>query len=174
MLDHTHHFKIFSPFLLLDLMKFTTWTRGLFHPMTIQYCGHYSSFVLVQKTTILNMYLGTMIGKIQRSRGVATSCHSTTFTSVSKVRPRETGERWPLLNVKTKVSGDSGSTYERGPSLVGSLSLSCRYKRFLSCLDCPSQLSSKYFHRTLFLIRLSPLPSKLGTGQAAVLGSPIS
>jgi hypothetical protein len=114
MLDHTHHFKIFSPFLLLDLMQFTTWTRGLFHPMTIQYWGHYSSFVLVQKTTILNMYLGTMIGKIQRSRGVAPTCHSTTFTPVSKVRLREITERWPLLTVETEVNGVSaGSTNER-------------------------------------------------------------
>jgi hypothetical protein len=43
-------------------------------------------------------------------------------------------EGWPLLTVETEVNGDAESTNERGPSLVGSLSLSCRYKRFLFCL----------------------------------------
>ncbi len=106
MIDHTHRLKIFSPFLLLDLMKFTTWTRGLFHPMTIQYCGHYSSFVLVQKTTILNMYLGTMIGKIQRSRGVACTLlplHHFHLGQQSQAQ-RDWREVAPVENVKTKVS----------------------------------------------------------------------
>jgi hypothetical protein len=34
---------------------------------------------------------------------------------------RETRERWPLLTVEAEVNGDSKSTNERGPSLVGSL-----------------------------------------------------
>jgi hypothetical protein len=54
-------------------------------------------------------------------------------------------EGWPLLTVETEVNGDSKSTNERGPSLVGSLGLSCRYKRFLFCLDCSSRPSTKYF-----------------------------
>ncbi len=32
---------------------------------------------------------------------------------------RETREGWPLLTVETEVNGDSKSTDERGPSLVG-------------------------------------------------------
>ncbi len=36
-----------------------------------------------------------------------------------------------------------------GPSLVGSLGLSCWYKRLLSCLGCPSQSISTYFFITL-------------------------
>jgi hypothetical protein len=68
------------------------------------------------------------------------------------IQTRQTREEWPLLTVETEANGDLGSTNERGPSLVGSLGLSCRYKRFLSCLCCPSRPSSKYFlpHLTLF------------------------
>jgi hypothetical protein len=33
---------------------------------------------------------------------------------------RETRDRWPLLTVETEVNGDSKSTNERGPFLVGS------------------------------------------------------
>ncbi len=45
---------------------------------------------------------------------------------------KETRKGVPLLNGKTVENGDSNSTNERGPFLVGSLGLSCRYKRFLS------------------------------------------
>jgi hypothetical protein len=31
---------------------------------------------------------------------------------------RETREGWPLLTSETEVKGDSGSSYERGPSLT--------------------------------------------------------
>jgi hypothetical protein len=34
-----------------------------------------------------------------------------------------------MLTVETELNGDSKSTNERGPSLVGSLGLSCRYTR---------------------------------------------
>ncbi len=34
---------------------------------------------------------------------------------------RETREGWPLLTVETEVNGDSKSTNEKGPFLVGSL-----------------------------------------------------
>jgi hypothetical protein len=40
-----------------------------------------------------------------------------------------------------------------GPSLDGSLGLSCRYKRFLFCLGCSSWPSTKYF----FLVVLGRL-----------------
>jgi hypothetical protein len=43
----------------------------------------------------------------------------------------------PLLTVETEANGDSRSTFEGGPSLVGSLSSSTR--EFLSCLGCPSR-----------------------------------
>jgi hypothetical protein len=44
-----------------------------------------------------------------------------------------------LLTVETDLNVDSKSSNERGPSLVGSLGLSCRYKRFLFCLRCSSR-----------------------------------
>jgi hypothetical protein len=55
-------------------------------------------------------------------------------------------------------------TNERGPSLVDS---SCRYNRFLSCLGCCSQHSTKYYfpHRTLFHLISPHRPA----GQAGVL-----
>ena len=72
------------------------------------------------------------------------------------------------MTVETEVNGDAGS-YERGPSLVGSLGLSCLYNRFLSCLGCPSKPSSKYFFLTVhYLNSLSPLHSKLGLLSLAV------
>jgi hypothetical protein len=66
---------------------------------------------------------------------------------------RETREGWPLLPVETEANGDTKSTNERGPSLVGLLGSSCRYKIYLSCLGCSSRPSKKYFfhHRTLFI-----------------------
>jgi hypothetical protein len=42
----------------------------------------------------------------------------------------ETKEWWPLLTDESCSNGDLWSTNERGPSLSGSLGLSCRYKRF--------------------------------------------
>jgi hypothetical protein len=57
---------------------------------------------------------------------------------------RETREGWPLLSVETEAHGDSRSTHERGPSLVGSLGSLCRYKRFLSCIGCSNRPSTKY------------------------------
>jgi hypothetical protein len=50
--------------------------------------------------------------------------------------PERASEGWLLLNVENEASGDSWSTNERGPSLIGSLGSSCRYKRFLSCIGC--------------------------------------
>jgi hypothetical protein len=76
---------------------------------------------------------------------------------------KETREGWPMLTVGTEVNGDSKSTNERGPSLVGSLDSLCSYNRFLPCHGCFSQPSTKYKipHRTLFTL-LVPSPSKLG------------
>ncbi len=47
-------------------------------------------------------------------------------------------------------------------SLVGSLGLSCQYKRFLFFRGLSSGLSTKYFFLTLHYIDLSLSPSKLG------------
>jgi hypothetical protein len=57
--------------------------------------------------------------------------------------------------------------------LVGSLDSSCRYKRFLSCLGCASQRSTKYYfpHYTLFPF-ISPHHSATWAGSRA--GSPVS
>jgi hypothetical protein len=44
---------------------------------------------------------------------------------------RETRKEWPLLTVETEANGDSKCTNERGPSLVGSLGLSCWSKKIL-------------------------------------------
>jgi hypothetical protein len=83
---------------------------------------------------------------------------------------RETGEGRTPLTVETEVNGDSKSTNERCLSLVGSLGLSCRYKRFLSCLGCSnSRPRTKYFfpHRTLLQ---SFVPIAQQAGQAVELG----
>ncbi len=57
---------------------------------------------------------------------------------------------WPMLTVETDVNGDSKRKNERGPFLVGSLGLPCRYYRFLFCLGCCSRPSIFFPRRTLF------------------------
>ncbi len=47
---------------------------------------------------------------------------------------RETKEGWLLLIVETEANWNSRSTYERGPSLAGSLGSSCRNMRFCPAL----------------------------------------
>jgi hypothetical protein len=78
-------------------------------------------------------------------------------------RTRENREGWPLLTVETKVNGDIGL------SMVGSLGLSCRYKRFLFSLGCSSRLSTKYFFLTIRYFN-SFVPIAQQPGQAVVLG----
>jgi hypothetical protein len=67
---------------------------------------------------------------------------------------------WPLLlNVETGMNGDSKSTNERGPSLVGSFGLSCRYKRFVfSLASLVSPVQNIFFLTFIF----PPSPSNLG------------
>ncbi len=81
---------------------------------------------------------------------------------------KEIREGWPLLTDETEVNGDSKSTNERGPSLVGSLGLSCQYKILFSCLGCSSRPSTKYFFLAVYyfnsFVPIDPLP-----GQAVVL-----
>ncbi len=73
-----------------------------------------------------------------------------------------------MVNVETGANGDSRSTYERGPSLVGSFGLSWWFQRFLSCLGCSRRPSTKLFsRRTLF--HFTPfVPITQHAGQAIV------
>jgi hypothetical protein len=73
-----------------------------------------------------------------------------------------------LLTFKTEVNGDLKITKERGPYLVSSLGLSCR---FLFSLGCSSRPNTKYFfpHRTQFQF-LCPYRIAQQAGQAAMLG----
>jgi hypothetical protein len=81
-----------------------------------------------------------------------------------KAQTRETREGWPpLLTVETEVNGDSRSTNERGPSLVGLLGSLCWYKRF-----CPALVDICFSSPYTFSVHLSPSSSKLG--QAVVVG----
>ncbi len=67
--------------------------------------------------------------------------------------------------------GEWGLKEERwGPFLVGSLGLSCRYKRFLFYLSCSSRLSTKYFFFLTVHYLNSFVPIAQQAGQAAVLG----
>jgi hypothetical protein len=78
---------------------------------------------------------------------------------------------WPLLTDETEVKRDSKRTNERGPTLVGSLGLSCRYKTFLFCIDCSRRpiVQTFFFLTYTISIPLSPSASKLGR-QACMLG----
>ncbi len=72
----------------------------------------------------------------------------------------------PMLTVETEVNGDSKSTNERGPSLAGSLRMSCRYKRFLFCLV--GSVQNMFFPTAHYFNIFVPI-SQQG-GQAAVPG----
>ncbi len=68
--------------------------------------------------------------------------------SSNQTRPRESREGWPLLTVETEVNGESKSTNERGPSLVG---LVVPMQEIWFSLGCSSRPSTKYIfphHRT--------------------------
>ncbi len=74
-----------------------------------------------------------------------------------------------MVNVETGANGDSRSTYERGPSLVGSLGLSWWFKRFLSCLGWYCRPSTNVFSPyTLFHFIFVPVTQQ--AGQAVVPG----
>ncbi len=89
------------------------------------------------------------------------------------VIPTETRESWPLLAVETEVNGDSKSTDERGPSLVGSSGLSCQYKRFFFSLGCSSvhvvvAVENTFSLTTHYCNSFDPIAQQ--AGQEAVLG----
>ncbi len=71
-----------------------------------------------------------------------------------------------MLTVKTEANGDSKSANDR---LVGPLSSSYRYKRILSCLGCPSRLSTVHFFLTVHYFS-SFVPIAQQDVQAVVLG----
>jgi hypothetical protein len=101
---------------------------------------------------------GTHSPATDRSQTLALS-----YSKASLVLPRETRVGWPLLTVVTELNGDSKSTYERCPSLVGSLGLSCRYEIFvLLWLLWSSQCKINYSSPVNCFIFLSPSLSKLG------------
>jgi hypothetical protein len=78
-----------------------------------------------------------------------------------------------VLTVETEVNGVSMSTKVKGPSLVVSLDLSCRYKRLLPWLLYCSLPSTKFLfsHRILFQCLCPHLPASW-VGSPA--GSPVS
>ncbi len=86
---------------------------------------------------------------------------------------RETREGWPLLAVETEVNGESENTNERGPSLGGSLGLSCRYKNFFSCLGCSSRPSKKFIFSLRALFHCI-CPHRPASGAGSHTGSPVS
>jgi hypothetical protein len=69
-----------------------------------------------------------------------------------------------LLTV-TDENLDSKRTNERVPPLVGSLGLSCRYKRFLSCLCCFSRTGTKYCFASPYTISMPLFPSHRQAGR---------
>ncbi len=70
---------------------------------------------------------------------------------------RETREGWPLLTVEIEVNGDSKSTKERGPALVGAVGLSCRYKRCSLCLGQAAVLGRLSLSMCLYLTYTSKI-----------------
>ncbi len=88
---------------------------------------------------------------------------SVNFMALDLSHPERPREGWPLLlTADSEANGDSRSTYERGPSLVGLLGSMCRYKRFMSCLGCSSRPSTKYFFINVrYSLHLYPSLSKL-------------
>jgi hypothetical protein len=75
---------------------------------------------------------------------------------------RATREGWPLLTIEAEVNGDSGSTYERDPSLIGFWACSAGTGDLCPALAALVGPGSKYFfpYNTLSIL-LSPLSSKL-------------
>ena len=80
---------------------------------------------------------------------------------------RETREGWPLLTVEAKAN-QGVSTYERGPSLVGSLGLSCQYKRSVSYLVWSSRPVQNTSFLTVHYYFTSFVPIAQLAGQAVV------
>jgi hypothetical protein len=77
--------------------------------------------------------------------------------------PRETRERWPLLTVETKANKNSRSTYERGPSLVGSLGRHAGKIDYCPALTAAVSPVQKIIFRTAnFFTVLVPITQQAG------------
>ncbi len=85
------------------------------------------------------------------------------------VVPRETRERWPLLTVETEVNGDSKSTNERCPSLVGHCPCFSVTRDFFSALAALVVSVQNIVFLTVHYFN-SFVPIAQQSGQAVVLG----
>ncbi len=74
---------------------------------------------------------------------------------------REIREGWPLLTVETAVNGDSRSTNEKGPFLVGSLGLLADTREFCFALAA-LVVQNIFFLTALYFSSYVPIASKLG------------
>jgi hypothetical protein len=102
------------------------------------------------------------VGTINSWKTTEANNFTGSWVAFSRVRHRETREGWPLLTVETERNGDSRSTNERSPSLVGSLDSLCRYKRFLSWL-----LLSAQYKKIIFLFAVHYFTSFVPIAQQA-------
>jgi hypothetical protein len=85
------------------------------------------------------------------------------------VVPIETRERWPLLTVETEVNGDSKSTNERCPSLVGHWACRAVTRDFCSALAALVGSVQNIVFLTVHYFN-SFVPIAQQSGQAVVLG----
>jgi hypothetical protein len=90
-------------------------------------------------------------------------------------RPRETREGWPLLTVETKVNGDSKSTNEKGPSLVGRLASRAGIRDICSALAALiAQVQNSFSSQYEYTIPFPLLPSLCKLGRGSRAGLPFS
>ncbi len=105
--------------------------------LATHFAADHSHISLVMSEIFPNFFVSVL--KIAQlfcfSTGISTGTGYTVNGTGKRISfgPREKKEGWPLMTIETEANGDLWFTYERGPSLVGSLG---RYKRFLSCLGC--------------------------------------
>ncbi len=92
-------------------------------------------------------------------------CAGITTHNLQQVSDTQTDQRG--LTVEAETNGDSKSTNEGGPSLVGSLCSSCRYKRFYPAMAALVKILLSY---TVHYFN-SFVPIAQQAGQA---GSPVS
>ncbi len=113
-------------------------------------------------------------GLFTRSRGSAgTFCSAVVISCLLYECVYFTETRGGERGMANVANGDTKSTNEIGPSLVGSLGLSCWYKRFLFWLDCSCRPSTKYFFLTVHSFHfICPRRPESWAGSRA--GSPVS
>jgi hypothetical protein len=100
-----------------------------------------------------------------RRRGTTAFPACWAITKCSEIR--ETRKGWPMLTVETEVNGDSKSTNERGPSLVGSFNFCSALAALVGPVQNILFLAIHYFN--------SFFPIAQQAGQAVSrAGSPVS